>query len=333
MDGQGNGRSASLRSSNSQNWLAHSLIRQRSGYLWRHKSKNHCYVCKPNYYVDERPRFQARIQNERWEVVKEQKACFSCLKRGKGHTTANSLRKEECSERNGDGRTCKKPHHKLLYTRETSGPVQVNSLQDKSKTLLPVFTGAVKAPSGDVPTEASIFFDSGAQISMVRSSIAGSLSLESKTVKVGGVEEELSTKLYKVPICTVDGKTVQAIQAVGIPQISDEVDEVDGNLLASTFGLAESDIRRKAGPIDLLIGINYSRFHVDETKVKGSLVARKSPIGWVIFGSNVEDLTPEIKQVSLVHLAAPVDLTDFWRTESMGVSVSPCTCEAAKLSA
>ena len=126
---------------------------------------------------------------------------------------------------------------------------------------------------------------------------------------------------------------MQAIQAVGIPQISDEVDEVDGNLLASIFGLAESDIRRKAGPIDLAIGINSSRFHVGENKVKGSLVARKSPIRWVIFGSNAEDLMPEIKQVSLVRLAGPVDLTDFWRTESMGVTVSPCTCEAAKLSA
>jgi len=155
---------------------------------------------------------------------------------------------------------------------------------------------------------------------MVRSSFAESLSLECKPVKilitkVGGVEEELSAKLYKVPICAVDGKTVQAIQAVGIPQISDEVDEVDGNLLASIFGLAESDIRRKVGPIDLVIGINSSRLQVGETKVNGSLVARKSPIGWVIFGSNAEDLMPEIKQVSLVRLAAPVDLTDFWRTE------------------
>ena len=82
MDGQGNGRSASLRSSNSQNWLPHSLIRQHSGYLWRHKSKNQCYVCKANYYVDECPRFQAMIQNERWEVVKGQKACFSLFETG-----------------------------------------------------------------------------------------------------------------------------------------------------------------------------------------------------------------------------------------------------------
>ena len=28
----------------------------------------------------------------------------------------------------------------------------------------------------------------------------------------------------------------------------------------------------------------------------------------------------------------PVDLSDFWMTESMGVTVKPCTCEAVKLS-
>ena len=99
------------------------------------------------------------------------------------------------------------------------------------------------------------------------------------------------------------------------------------------FVLAASEVRRKAGPIDILIGINYSRFHEDETKLKASLVARRSPLGWVIFGSNAKDVMPEIKQVSLVSLVSPVDLTDFWRTESMGVSVSPCTWEASKLSA
>ena len=99
------------------------------------------------------------------------------------------------------------------------------------------------------------------------------------------------------------------------------------------FGLAASEVRRKAGPTDLLIGINYSRFHVGNTKVKASLVARRSPLGWVIFGSNAEDVMPEIKQVSLVSLVPPVDLTDFWRIESTGVSVSPCTCEESKLSA
>ena len=82
-----------------------------------------------------------------------------------------------------------------------------------------------------------------------------------------------------------------------------------------------------------MIGINYSRFHVGESKVKGTLVARKSPLGGVIFGSNAEDLMTQIKQVSIVRLVQPVDMTDVWKTESLGVSIAPCTCEGAKLSA
>ena len=59
----------------------------------------------------------------------------------------------------------------------------------------------------------------------------------------------------------------------------------------------------------------------------------KSPFGWVTFGSNAEDLMPQIKQVSIVRHAQPVDMTDLWKTESMGVSIVPCTCGGAKLSA
>ena len=90
-------------------------------------------------------------------------------------------------------------------------------------------------------------------------------------------------------------------------------------VLASMFGIAARKVRRKPGPIDLLVGINYPRFHEGETKVNASLVARRSPIGWVIFGSNAEDVMQEIKQVSLVSLVPPVDSTDFWKTESLGV--------------
>ena len=168
----------------------------------RNKSSGHCYVCTASHYVDQCPKFQTMTPNERWEVVKEQKACFSCLKKGKGHTTANCLHKKECSEKNRDGTACKRPHHKLLHT-ENSSPVQVSSLQDKGKALLPVITGSVKMPSNvDAFTEASIFYDSGAQISIVRSRFAESLCLEGKPVKilitkVGGIEEELATVLCK----------------------------------------------------------------------------------------------------------------------------------------
>ena len=53
--------------------------------------KKQCYVCKEMHYVDQCPGFKAMTTKERWEIVKEQKACFSCLKQSKGHTVSNCM--------------------------------------------------------------------------------------------------------------------------------------------------------------------------------------------------------------------------------------------------
>ena len=54
--------------------------------------------------------------------------------------------------------------------------------------------------------KASVFYDSGAQVSRIRTALAERLNLESKPIKivirkVGGVEEDLDTRLYKVCVC------------------------------------------------------------------------------------------------------------------------------------
>ena len=299
------------------------------------KATNQCYVCKGSHCLEGCPRFQGMSPNERWQVVKEQRACFACLKRSRGHTSATCPQRKQCLEKKSDGSLCKRPHHKLLH--ENSETLQIASLQDKGKALLPVITAAILGSSGE-RMKASIFLDSGAQVSMIRSACAEQLGLEGKPVKivitkVGGVEEELDTKLFKVPVYKDGGRQlIQTIQAVGIPQISEDTPGVDNNHVARVFGIPLNELHRDAGPVDLLIGINYPRFHVGETKVSEGLVARKGPLGWVVFGCNSENASPEVKQVLLVRLATPIDLTDFWKTESMGVSVSPCTCEAAKMS-
>ena len=112
---------------------------------YRNKRSGHCYVCKVSHCIDHSPRFQTMMPNKRWGVVKEQKASFSCLKKRKGHTSANWSCKKECSEKNSDSTACKRPHHKLLHT-ENSSPVQVSFLFDKGKALLPVITASVKMP-------------------------------------------------------------------------------------------------------------------------------------------------------------------------------------------
>ena len=96
-------------------------------------------------------------------------------------------------------------------------------IQDSSKAILPVISGFMKGKQGDL-TETNVFYNSGAQVSLIRSARPKQLGLEHKPVKivitkVGGVEEELDTKVYKVPLYADSRKL---IQTVGISKISED---------------------------------------------------------------------------------------------------------------
>ncbi|XP_048590228.1 uncharacterized protein LOC116612667 isoform X2 [Nematostella vectensis] len=85
------------------------------------------------------------------------------------------------------------------------------------------------------------------------------------------------------------------------------------------------------GRVDLLIGIDHAQLHTGPSKQSDKLVARNTPLGWVVFGGSAAD-TEKVSQVYHVALAPHLDLATSWKTESMGVEVKPCVCEADKLS-
>lgn len=73
--------------------------------------------------------------------------------------------------------------------------------------------------------KANVLLDSGAQVSLIRNSVAKGLKLKGKDAevtitKVGGEEEEMHTKLYKVCLLSLESNTVHWITAIGIPSIS-----------------------------------------------------------------------------------------------------------------
>ena len=59
--------------------------------------------------------------------------------------------------------------------------------------------------------------------------------------------------------------------------------------------------------------------HTGETRQAGNLVARKSPLGWVVFGGTSQDAHGTSRILHVKH-TTPVDLSDFWTTEAMGVA-------------
>ena len=50
-----------------------------------------------------------------------------------------------------------------------------------------------------------------------------------------------------------------------------------------------------------------------------------------MYGVKTQSANPDINHIFHVRLAPPVYIREFWKTELMGVYVSPCTCEAAEM--
>ena len=102
------------------------------------------------------------------------------------------------------------------------------------------------------------------------------------------------------------------------------------NAIAELLSLKKEEIYRGKGPVDLLIGIDHARMHTGETRQALHLVARKFPLGWVVSGGTSQD-APETSRTFHVKYTSPVDLTDFWTTEAIGVTIAPCLCPTNKL--
>ena len=165
----------------------------------------------------------------------------------------------------------------------------------------------------------NVLLDSGAQVSLIKNVVAKDLKLKGKDAsftiaKVGGGEEEICTKLYKVPLLSLDDNNAHHITAIG-----------------EKLGLERNKIFRKNGPIDVFIGFNHVKMHAGETREADNLVARRSPLGWVVFGA-ANGQRQAVNKVLHVQLSSPVDMTDFWTTESMGVSSKSCECSSENLS-
>ena len=149
--------------------------------------------------------------------------------------------------------------------------------------------------------------------------------------KVRGEEEEIHTKLYKVSLLSLKNNSLHHITAIGIPSISDNVASVDVGKVSEKLGLEGRKLVRGNGPIDILIGINHAKMHTGETKEAENLVARRSPLGCVVFGAT-SGYQRRVNKVLHVQLTNPVDMTDFWTTEAMGVTMKLCKCNPEKLS-
>ena len=293
-----------------------------------------CWLCKSStHWIDQCHKFKVMGPDERMKAVKDNHACFSCLKKaGRTHNSSNCSRSKQCTEKQDV--QCKYYHHPLLQSAAYTNSVGVASAVSNRGAVLPVVSVDILAADGH--KRVNVLLDSGAQISLIRLSLAEEMNLKGKDVtviigKVGGEEEQLKTKLFRIRVRSLERNSVHTVMAVGIPCISEDISEIQLRDDAKRLGLSKAKRRRGSGPVDILVGIDHPVLHTGETKEMQNLVARNSPLGWVISGISPGSES-QVNKVYHVKFSSPLDITDFWKTESMGVDVKPCLCEAYKLS-
>ncbi|XP_014668938.1 PREDICTED: uncharacterized protein LOC106810171 [Priapulus caudatus] len=303
---------------------------------------NRCWLCSsPDHWVDQCKKFASRPVPDRLRMAKKNRACFSCLRQAeRGHCK----KRRPCPEM-FQGQKCKFYHQPLLHPVERRRPSNSSEQTQRAyvyvatvgakEALLPIVLVEIMGRNGS-KKEGNVLLDSGAQISLVRQELATELQLKGKPTtitigKIGGEEEVLQTNMYKVPIREAGkGGNPFIVSAVGISCISENAATTDLDDLTRKFGLKLTDVHRGSGAVDLLIGIDQARLHGGETREVGYCTARKSPIGWVIFGSAPDDKV-QSNDVLHVKVTSPVDLTDFWSVESEGVRMDGSQCKESRL--
>ena len=246
-----------------------------------------CWLCKTSSHLpDQCPKFISLSIDDRIATAKANHLCFSCLKRaGRGHTVDNCKRKQQCTKLE-NGTRCPQQHHQLLH-KSNSVKIGVATTASPNEAILPVLSANIGS-ANDLFKCGNILLDSGAQISLIRQDTAETLGLKGKDVsititKVGGEDETMKTKEYNVQLTCIDSNKRFTIKAIGIHSISDKIPAVKTSHLPEVLGVPNTRFLRGKGHVDLLIGIDHAHMHAGETRQVDHLLARKSPLGWVVF--------------------------------------------------
>ena len=272
-----------------------------------------CWICKTQmHWTDECQKFLTLDPENHLKIAQENHACFSCLKRaGRDHKLSTCSRRKQCTKTENSIQ-CRQYHHPLLHKKpDINTRTNIASMTEKSGALLPVISANIEGRDGLYKHGNALL----AQISLIRLETAENLGLEGKNIsititKVGDEEEDMVTRVYKVQVTSLENRKTFSIKAIGIPCISDDIVDVKTKDIAEVLSLKKDSVYRGKGPVDLLIGIDHTRMHTGETRQARSLVARHSPLGWVMFGATPGDAR-ETKKILYVKYTMPQDLPDF----------------------
>ncbi|XP_064637019.1 uncharacterized protein LOC135493548 [Lineus longissimus] len=307
------------------------------------ESPKSCWFCAGQHCPQECDKFHQLSLPQRLAEVRKNKCCYFCLNK---HYSPCRQRKK-CTQLTGSN-PCKYSHHVLLHGAPFDSPTPnatptasmtgiegalTNSTSAEDKSLLPVIQADIlNMGNGLKKSYGCIFLDSGASLSLIKEATAKQFELPGENVtvtigKIGASEEEFRTKLYTLHVRQVGGCQSYRVKAIGIPEICGEIAEVKVSEITRHFDVEPNRLHRGSGYPDLLIGLDFVKFHVGETTVNGEIALRETPLGPVVFG--VAEAISTNKKTGVycmqeVRRIPEVNLEVFWTTEEMGIAVNAC---------
>ncbi|CAL8100448.1 unnamed protein product [Orchesella dallaii] len=268
-----------------------------------------CMFCgKPNHNLKDCRKFQHKPIPLRVKWVKENRLCFSCLK--KGHSITNCTAKKECGIDD-----CKSQHHQLLHgkKRNNSGEEEesrdnnrnglggassfcTSCTDDSADVFLRIAPIQIQGPKGKINTYA--LFDEGATCSLLDAEVAEKLGITGKKEELvlqwtNDVSETHSdSEIVNFNIQPTGGKdsiklsNVRTVSELQLPTQTMNVTELKKKY--PHLRDVPVNCQDPARPVLLLgednIHLTIAR-EVKEGSCRSSPLASRTKLGWVIHGS------------------------------------------------
>lgn len=263
-----------------------------------------CIICNIEHTLFKCPEFKKLSVNERWEVVKKNKLCSSCLR--SGHSSKDCKFKQSCAIEN-----CQKFHSRFLHNRniralqitETSDVCCCDSKVDN--LLLKIIP--IKVYNGSNAIETYALIDEGSKISFVDSSLLEELNLDvsdkaenSIRIKWYGKEfKDEKSRTISLEISGMENKiytlnNIKTIKNTDLPTQS-----VNTKNLPENYGhFRNLPISYSNAKPRILLGLSHSSLvFPQESEEKDGLIASNTKLGWIIHGSiqsNNTESTPSL---------------------------------------
>lgn len=180
--------------------------------------------------------------------------------------------------------------------------------------------------------EGNVLIDSGAATTVIRKDFAKALGLQGRRERidlavVGGERiEQPESRRVKFWISALHSSEEFDIEAHEIEKTTLSVPALDRQWLSSFPHLSALAFPHKAGPVDLILGVQYSHLHAEDEIRQGlpfEPVAKRTKLGWLVIGS---DNLQKQDHVCAINLMEPLNLERFYEFETLGVQAKDCPC-------